>query len=215
MDDKECDVVLQGLVKKREGLLAELSKVNTAIGAIEELAGKPLSMPTNVNDSVVVERASAPTPTATEPPSKKLGTIRPDEYFGLSQGQAAKKYLQQVGYAAHIEEIIKGITRGGVKVAGNSTRNLYIALVRNTTDFVLVGANTFGLREFYPHLRRGKKESKPTAKSKGRSRKAKSTKARAKAKINKAGEKHTTKKAQPEGQAQTAPKTKQMKTEEE
>lgn len=201
MEDKEYDTVLQGLVRKREGLLAELSKVNTAIGAIEELAGKPLSTPADANSGVAAES------TLTELPSKELGTIRPDEYFGLSQGQAAKKYLQKVGHAAHIEEIMKGITQGGIRVAGNSTRNLYIALVRNTTDFVLVGTNTFGLREFYPHLKRGKKESKPTTKGMRRTKPPKNTKTATKTRINKEEEKHTTKKVQPELDPQAVPKS--------
>lgn len=205
MEEKEYDVVLQGLIKKREGLLAELAKVNTAIGAIEELSGSPPSMPTSAGNSAILE--STPVSLSKESPPKELGAIRPDEYFGLSQGQAAKKYLQRVGHAVSIDEIIKGITQGGIKLAGDTRKNLYITLVRNTAEFVLVGPNTFGLREFYPHLRRGKKENKLITPKKRRGRPPKSTKTPTQARTDKEKEgKRTTRKAQSEGQAQTAPK---------
>jgi DNA-directed RNA polymerase delta subunit len=109
---------------------------------------------------------------------------------------------------------MKGIMQGGIKVAGNSTRNLYINLVRNTTDFVLVGTNTFGLREFYPHLKRGKKESKPATKGMRRTKPPKSTKTATKTKIDKEEERHTTKKVQPEPDSQAVPKSGEAKASE-
>ena len=80
-------------------------------------------------------------------------TIRPDEYFGMSQHVAAKTYLKNLGHADRIENILKAIVAGGTEVGGaNPLQTLRATLARNTTTFVRVAAGTFGLREFYPHV---------------------------------------------------------------
>jgi len=77
--------------------------------------------------------------------------IKPGEFFGLSQTDAAARYIKRVGYAVYIDQILENLKVGGVKFSGADPRtNLYTLLVRGTRRFVLVSANTFGLTEFYP-----------------------------------------------------------------
>jgi hypothetical protein len=85
---------------------------------------------------------------------------RPDEYFKMSQTEAAATYLKKVGHAAHIDKILEAPKAGGLKLSGKTPKaTLYTSLVRGTKRFVLVSPGTFGLVEFYPD-RKGAKEDK-------------------------------------------------------
>ncbi len=99
--------------------------------------------------------------------------IRPDTFFGLSQLDAAAKYLDMVGHAVHIDQIVKDLHQGGVKLtARNPRKSLYDQLVRGTRRFTLVGESNFGMRSFYPN----KKAETPVAPAKKKSRKKTTTK---------------------------------------
>jgi hypothetical protein len=77
--------------------------------------------------------------------------IRPDEFFGMTQAEAARKYLKRIGHAISFEELVSALQAGGCKVGGeNPKKILYISLVRNTRDFVPPQTGYIGLREFYP-----------------------------------------------------------------
>jgi hypothetical protein len=96
------------------------------------------------------------------PPVRRGEPIRPDTFFGMTQHQAARRYLQGVGHADRIENILKTILAGGVEVGGaNPLDTLRATLGQNTSTFVKVSPGTFGLREFYPHL--GNKDMAATA----------------------------------------------------
>ena len=85
---------------------------------------------------------------------------RPDEYFKMSQTEAATAYLKKVGHAVHIDKILEALQTGGLKLSGKTPKaTLYTSLVRGTKRFVLVSPGTFGLTEFYPD-RKGAKEDK-------------------------------------------------------
>jgi len=83
--------------------------------------------------------------------NEEIGDVRPDEYFGMSQTEAAASYLKKVGHAAHIDKILEALQAGGLKLSGKTPKaTLYTSLVRGTKRFVLVSPGTFGLSEFYP-----------------------------------------------------------------
>jgi hypothetical protein len=88
-------------------------------------------------------------------PLKRTGLdVRPDQYFGMSQGDAAKAYLKMRGQAVSIDELVKALTSGGCKVGGaDPKRTLYISLVRNVREFVPPQPGFIGLRDFYPNLK--------------------------------------------------------------
>jgi hypothetical protein len=98
--------------------------------------------------------------------------IRPDTFFGQSQHQAARRYLQLLGHADRIENISKAISAGGVEVGGaNPTQTLRATLAQNTSVFVKVSPGTFGLREFYPQL--GSRGTEPSSRKQRGPRRAK------------------------------------------
>lgn len=80
--------------------------------------------------------------------------IRPDEFFGMTQSDAAKAYLERVGYAVSFEQLVGALRKGGCKVGGiNPARTLYISLIRNVREFVPPQTGYIGLRKFYPNLK--------------------------------------------------------------
>ena len=124
-----------------------------------------------VDSSLEARSTRAPTPR-----SGSLGRveIRPDEFFGMSQMEAAYAYLKTVRHAVHLDQILEALRSGGVKFTGQEPKTtLYTVLVRGTRRFVLVSPSTFGLLEFYPSRPRpekkqpGKKGRKPRGRGKG------------------------------------------------
>lgn len=95
---------------------------------------------------------------------------RADEFFGMSQAEAARTYLEKVGHAVLLEEILKAITSGGCKVGGaDPKRTLSIALSQGKRDFVSTGGGNFGLRKFYNMPKLGRPEGTiPGKKAKGK-----------------------------------------------
>ncbi|MEO8096078.1 MAG: hypothetical protein ABI811_00130 [Acidobacteriota bacterium] len=78
---------------------------------------------------------------------------RADEFFGVAIGEAAKAYLEKVGHAVLVEDILRVITSGGCKVGGaDPKRTLAIMLLQNKREFVSTGGGNFGLRKFYPNM---------------------------------------------------------------
>lgn len=83
------------------------------------------------------------------------GAIKPDEFFGMTQSNAAKKHLEKVGRAVSIDQLVEVLRKGGCKIGGaDPKRTLYIALVRNNRDFIPPQAGYIGLRKFYPQLKK-------------------------------------------------------------
>jgi hypothetical protein len=94
----------------------------------------------------------AATPLSSSPRPSGPVQIRADEFFGMSQTDAAATYLKKVGHAVHINQILDALRAGGSKFSGEDPKtNLYTVLVRGTKRFVLVSPSTFGLIEFYPN----------------------------------------------------------------
>jgi hypothetical protein len=108
--------------------------------------------------------------------NNKLPELRGDEFFGKSQGEAARAYVTKVGHAVQLEEIFQGLTKGGCHVGGaEPLRTLYISLIRNTKDFVKLPNGLIGLRTMYPDLRPsagtvGKPKDKAKGKRKGKTK---------------------------------------------
>lgn len=106
--------------------------------------------------------------------SEKEPEIRVDEFLGLSQSEAAKRYLKKIGHAVSVEQLVAVLRKGACKVGGiDPKKTLYISLVRNVREFVPVQSGYIGLREFYPHLKAGttNKNNKPKIRKSRRKRK--------------------------------------------
>jgi|SRR5882724_7787819 len=83
----------------------------------------------------------------------KLGStsIRPDEFFNLSQSEAAKAYLRKIGHAILFDELVTALRKGGAKLGGaDPKKTLYVSLARNPRrEFVWPSKDHIGLSEFY------------------------------------------------------------------
>jgi hypothetical protein len=113
----------------------------------------------------------------------KKAEVRGDEFFGMSQAEAARAYVSKVGHAVELSELVEMLNKGGCRVGGaDPDRTLYIALIRNTKDFVRVPNGFIGLRSMYPGLKpgaagAGKPKDKPKGKTKGKAKAAKKKRA--------------------------------------
>ena len=74
--------------------------------------------------------------------------VREYQFFGKSQPDAAKMFLEMVGHPLRTNEIIEGIEKGGVKVGGKTPKdkktNFYTILYRSE-DFGRAGKDAWGL----------------------------------------------------------------------
>jgi hypothetical protein len=169
--------------KKLDEMLASLRGMDEAIRQIQMQLGE------TPEDSDSLAGLGSPVLAETLRPSGKTGgvfTPRADEFFGMSQSDAAKAFLEKVGHAVTLDELVAGLKAGACKVGGaDPKRTLYISLVRNVREFVPTGNNSIGLRKFYPNT--AKPSSAGVKKKKKRPIKAKAAK-RAKAGGGKAPE---------------------------
>jgi hypothetical protein len=131
-------------------LLADLQLVRLMIARMERDSGESSSA-SEPAISVGVSDALPPTADRLEISNGKRPEIRPDEFFGMTQAEAARKHLKRIGHAVSFDELVTALQAGGCRVGGeNPKRVLYISLVRNTRDFVPPQPGYIGLREFYP-----------------------------------------------------------------
>jgi len=93
------------------------------------------------------------TPASTPPPARSASrmAIAPDEFFQMSQSDAAKAYLRSVGKAISMDELVSALQSGGAKLGGaDPKRTLYVSLKANPKkEFVWPTKDHIGLAEFY------------------------------------------------------------------
>jgi len=136
--------------QQRDTQLAELRRTETLIAHLEAELG----------EASTVEIAPAALPldfgTAIEarPSQSASVAIQPDDFYGMTQTQAARAYLQRVKRAVSIEQIVDALQRGGAQLGGaDPKKTLYVSLARHPERlFVVPREGYLGLREFYPNL---------------------------------------------------------------
>lgn len=103
-------------------------------------------------------------PPRQEKPAGENYKPRPDEFFSLSIADAAKAFLEKVGHAMSVDDILRVITSGGCKVGGaDPKRTLSITLSMAKREFVSTGSGNYGLRKFYPNMPKlGRPEGTPS-----------------------------------------------------
>ncbi|MFQ5965227.1 MAG: hypothetical protein ACE5KZ_13210 [Candidatus Scalinduaceae bacterium] len=122
---------------KADSRMVEMFKIHQAINSLEDCIGEPK---TSLAQAFGLSQNS------------EGAIVSPDEFYGLTPLEAAKKYLKKMGRALHIDEIRDGIERGGCQV--ESAIEFRISLARSTMEIAKVGNDYFGLVEFYPHIKR-------------------------------------------------------------
>ena len=80
-------------------------------------------------------------------------SIRPDEFYGLSNTDATERYLKKIGHAMSLEDIYNALMKGGIVFRGNGRNNLNVMLTRATRKFAKIVSDSvihFGLLAWYP-----------------------------------------------------------------
>jgi len=175
-DNSHVKQTLADLMQEFINKIAEASRLLTTINLLEERIGAAKTVMPGLS-------SAAGTPNNdTQFSSTGAGSIalRPDQFLGDEPLDAAKKYLKQVGHAAHMNEITDAIQRGGAAIKGPEWRDkLEQSLLRSVTDIIKVQEKTFGLTVFYTdeqikRLRGTRRQATPTAKKGKRGRPKKS-----------------------------------------
>jgi hypothetical protein len=100
--------------------------------------------------------------TAIQTGSKEQSAIESDSFFGMSIGDAAKKYLRMMKRKQPAAKIAEALDFGGLQHTSKSFPNtVRTTLIRleSEGEVVQVGKE-WGLAEWYPGLRKGKKSEK-------------------------------------------------------
>ncbi|HRI06588.1 MAG TPA: winged helix-turn-helix domain-containing protein [Nannocystaceae bacterium] len=147
-------LVIADLVAKRLQKLEEVRRIETTIKMLSEMYSVDVVL-SGVQDVNAAEQAAV--------------MLRPDQFFGMSQTEAAAALLELRKKPFTVEEIVDGIVAGGCQVGGASPRNtVYTQLVRATHRFVKLPSGHFGLLDWYPEekaKRRGGKKKLKKAKN--------------------------------------------------
>jgi hypothetical protein len=160
--------------QQRQAQLEEIRKTEALIAHFEKELGESVSIEPSQTGIEFVNLAAD-----VRSPEPRTVDIRPDQFYGMTQTQAAKAYLQLVKRAVSIDQIVEALRNGGAQLGGaDPKKTLYVSLARNPErQFVIPREGYFGLREFYPSL--PKSVSKPKAsKSKKTSRGGRKSKPR-------------------------------------
>jgi hypothetical protein len=131
---------------KAEPKMAEALKLQEALNTIERLMGAD---PTPLSEVFGLDAALGR-------PKFKVG-----EFFRVDQLDAAKRYLDKVGEARPLSEIVSVIREFGGKVT--SEDDLRISLSRSTFDIAKVGTDLYGLLKYFPDAQRSRGKKKPDA----------------------------------------------------
>jgi hypothetical protein len=167
--------------QQRQRKLEEFRIADNLVRQLEEDLGEPQSAPESLEELKVI---SAPAEMPTKPANRGV-EVRPDEFFAMTQSEAAKAYLRKIGRAISFDQLVEALRKGGAQLGGaDPGKTLYVSLARNPLrEFVYPNEGVIGLREFYPTL--GKVTATRQTQKAKRSQKRKGKKGRGKAKPSK------------------------------
>ncbi len=140
--------------------------------SIDELIQKLRQQESDITETkkainILSKMLGEPEPYSIGGPNESVGTIRPDTFFGKGLATAVGEYLEMIGHACPVADIMSGLRRGGYNWEGAKypERVLRISLSKNTSKFVQIkGSDSFGLREWYPDLKSEKRSPKSNGK---------------------------------------------------
>ena len=132
-------------VLKEHQSMRELVRLHAGLNAIEDLMQQPRTMLGELLGLGDLGGGASP-----------LSRVRFDDFVGMKDLDAAKKYLEEKATDARpIQEIIDAVKAGGGKV--DSEEALRTGLSRSTFDILKVG-DRYGSLKHYPHIKRGGKK---------------------------------------------------------
>jgi Arc/MetJ-type ribon-helix-helix transcriptional regulator len=147
---------IERMSQQEKKLVGELNELRVTIRTLKRTVGGDVGAEEIEN----ADSQSADIPDAASPEIASNGgrsTIRPDEFFGATHAEAARRYLKRVGHAVSFAELVDVLRRGGCKLTSSEPEKvLWISLVKNSRDFIPPQPGYVGLREFYPARVRAK-----------------------------------------------------------
>jgi hypothetical protein len=159
MEFEHMKQTLEYYKKLREKAVAairpQLEEIRGFDGIIQRLASD-LKEPANL-EPLIAESAVLSTPTngshgaaVHAAPSSRL-VLKPDEFFQMSQSDAARAYLRMVKRAISMDELVSALQAGGAQVGGvDPKKTLAVSLRANPKkEFVWPNKDTVALAEFY------------------------------------------------------------------
>jgi hypothetical protein len=170
---------LEHYLQLKSGKLEEVRQLDMVISQLRRDLGETVPKPAEEQDASASDsigdawRENEFGPTAQAPSGMRTG-VRADEFVGETYSGAARAYLEKVGHAVSMDDLLDALNRGGCPVGGKEPKKtLYISLIRDVRTFVPIpGRSGFlGLRKFYPNLK-ALKDKEPQAKHKKRKKRA-------------------------------------------
>jgi hypothetical protein len=142
-----------------------IDKLTEKASEVRPLIQRIMSFDQDLNETTdvvaIILGSDAPNTTESVPgavavhPSGARPKLRPDEFTGKTYFEAAKSYLDRVGHAVSMDELLDVLKKGGSPIGGKTPKKtLYISLVRSR-EFIPIPGQTgiVGLRKWYPNLR--------------------------------------------------------------
>lgn len=143
--------------KAREKAVAaikpQLEEIRGFDAIIQRLASD-LKEPANL-EPLIAESAVLSPPNGSHAPAAPMPSsrpvLRPDEFFQMSQSDAARVYLRMVKRAISMDELVGALQAGGAQVGGvDPKKTLAVSLRANPKkEFVWPNKDTVALAEFY------------------------------------------------------------------
>jgi hypothetical protein len=128
--------------QQRQARLEEVQGIDNMIRQLERDLGEASTVedPAGVENLVPLNNAL-----------HAMNFIRPDEFYGMTQSEAAKAYLRKVGKAIPFDELVTALRKGGAQLGGvDPKKTLYVSLARNPRkEFVWPSSDHISLSEFY------------------------------------------------------------------
>lgn len=112
--------------------------------------------------------------------------VRHDTFFGMTIGDAARKYLTMTKITKSTADIATALEQGGLKHSSQNFTTTVRSVLGQRDEFTRVGNRDWGLAEWYPGAGRGRKAE--SDKPKGRKRVTKERRARSEATVHEAPE---------------------------
>ena len=133
---------------KSHPAMAELIRLHKGLNTLEDLCGDPqtpLTTLLGLSDSQAATGASL---------------VSVGEFYGLEPLEAAKRYLRKRNQKpATFDEIVVAIESGSCEVPNRAT--LKLSLARSTFEIAKLSEDSFGLLEWYPHVKRSSARKQP------------------------------------------------------
>ncbi len=131
--------------------LEQIRSLELMIRQLERELGEAPSSDVSQSPLALSDNFSVSDSASTKNGSTTAMGVRPDEFFTMTQSEAAKAYLKKVGHAISFDELVAALRKGGAQLGGaDPKRTLYVSLARNPRkEFVWPSADHIGLSEFY------------------------------------------------------------------